>query len=73
MEQAVPVAIMKDKFDGTTVTVETPTFLPGRYPEGGGDARLDSSGVVGKPTLVARRYRPLETLHPRSGLPLWCA
>ena len=38
MEKAVPVAIMKDKFDGTTLAVETPTFISGRYPSGGGDA-----------------------------------
>jgi uncharacterized membrane protein len=38
MEKAVPVAIMKDKFDGTTLAVESPTFISGRYPSGGGDA-----------------------------------
>ena len=38
LEQAVPVAIMKDKFDGTTLSVESPTFISGRYPVGGGDA-----------------------------------
>lgn len=38
LEQAVPIAIMKDKFDGTTIAVETPTFISGRYPSGGGDA-----------------------------------
>ena len=38
LEQTVPVAIMKDKFDGTTIAVETPTFISGRYPSGGGDA-----------------------------------
>lgn len=30
LEQAVPVAIMKDKFDGTTLAVETPTFISGK-------------------------------------------
>ena len=44
MEKAVPVAIMKDKFDGTAVTLETPTFISGRYPVGGGDADRFSSG-----------------------------
>ena len=44
MEKAVPVAIMKDKFDGTAVTLETPTFISGRYPVGGGDADQFSSG-----------------------------
>ena len=38
LEQAVPVAIMKDKFDGTTIAADTPTFISGRYPSGGGDA-----------------------------------
>ena len=38
LEQSVPVAIMKDKFDGTTLAIDTPTFVPGRYPSGGGDA-----------------------------------
>jgi len=38
MEKAVPVAIMKDKFDGTTLAVESPTFISGRYPSSGGDA-----------------------------------
>ena len=38
LEQAVPIAIMKDKFDGTTLAAETPTFISGRYPQGGGDA-----------------------------------
>ena len=38
LEQAVPIAIMKDKFDGTTLAAETPTFISGRYPPGGGDA-----------------------------------
>ena len=38
LELAVPVAIMKDKFDGTTLAVESPTFISGRYPAGGGDA-----------------------------------
>ncbi|MGB0365719.1 MAG: hypothetical protein ACPGJD_06640 [Candidatus Poseidoniaceae archaeon] len=53
LEQAVPVAIMKDKFDGTTVAVESPTFISGRYPSGGGDAtgrgswQTDSGGPVG--------------------------
>ncbi|MGB1493062.1 MAG: hypothetical protein ACPG8X_07050, partial [Candidatus Poseidoniaceae archaeon] len=36
MEKAVPVAIMKDKFDGTTIAVESPSFISGRYPSGGG-------------------------------------
>ena len=38
LEQSVPVAIMKDKFDGTTLAIDTPTFVSGRYPSGGGDA-----------------------------------
>ena len=38
LEQTVPVAIMKDKFDGTTIAVESPSFISGRYPSGGGDA-----------------------------------
>lgn len=38
LEQAVPIAIMKDKFDGTTLAAETPTFISGRYPQSGGDA-----------------------------------
>ncbi|MGB2352907.1 MAG: hypothetical protein ACPH9J_04295 [Candidatus Poseidoniaceae archaeon] len=53
MEKAVPVAIMKDKFDGTTIAVESPSFISGRYPSGGGDAtgrgswQTDSGGPVG--------------------------
>ena len=43
LEQAVPVAIMKDKFDGTTLSVDSPTFLSGRYPVGGGDAEGSGS------------------------------
>ena len=38
LEQAVPVAIMKDKFDGTAIAYDSPTFLSGRYPVNGGDA-----------------------------------
>lgn len=38
LEKAVPIAIMKDKFDGTTIAADTPTFISGRYPSGGGDA-----------------------------------
>ena len=44
LEQAVPVAIMKDKFDGTTLAANVPTFISGRYPVGGGDADRFSSG-----------------------------
>lgn len=53
LEQAVPVAIMKDKFDGTTFAAETPTFISGRYPSNGGDAtgagswQTDSGGPEG--------------------------
>ena len=43
LEQAVPVAIMKDKFDGTTLSVDSPTFISGRYPVGGGDAEGSGS------------------------------
>lgn len=53
MEQTVPVAVMKDSYDGTTLAVDTPTFLSGRYPSGGGDAtaggswQTDTGGPVG--------------------------
>ena len=52
-EQTVPVAVMKDSYDGTTLAVDTPTFLSGRYPSGGGDAtaggswQTDTGGPVG--------------------------
>ena len=53
LEQTVPVAIMKDSFDGTALSANTPTFLSGRYPSGGGDAtgtgswQDDTGGPVG--------------------------
>ena len=54
MEQTVPVAIMKDAFDGTKVSNEnSPTFIPARYPASGGDAtaigswREDNGGPEG--------------------------
>lgn len=43
LEQAVPVAVMKDSFDGTTLAVDTPTFISGRYPVNGGDATAGGS------------------------------
>ena len=43
LEQTVPVAIMKDSFDGTTLAVDSPTFISGRYPAGGGDATAQGS------------------------------
>lgn len=36
MEKTVPIAIMKDPFDGTTT--QSSTFMSGRYPVNGGDA-----------------------------------
>jgi len=53
LDQTVPVAVMKDSYDGTTLAVDTPTFLSGRYPSGGGDAtaggswQTDTGGPVG--------------------------
>ena len=54
LEQAVQVAIMKDKFEGTKVSNEaSPTFIPARYPATGGDAtgfgswRTDTGGPEG--------------------------
>ena len=51
-EMAVPVAIMSDAFDGTAYTGDV-TFIPGRYPAGGGNAegagswQTNSGGAVG--------------------------
>ena len=36
MEQTVPIAIMNDRFDGSTT--QSSTFFPARYPVNGGDA-----------------------------------
>ena len=41
MEMEVPVAIMKDKFDGTTT--QSSTFIPARYPVNGGNAEGSGS------------------------------
>jgi uncharacterized membrane protein len=51
-EMAVPVAIMSDEFEGTENT-GVDTFIPGRYPAGGGNAeepgswQTNSGGAVG--------------------------
>ena len=53
LEQTVPVAVMKDSFDGTTLAADTSTFISGRYPTNGGDAtaggswQTDTGGPVG--------------------------
>jgi uncharacterized membrane protein len=53
LDQTVPVAVMKDSFDGTTLAADTPTFISGRYPANGGDATAagswqdDTGGPVG--------------------------
>lgn len=41
LEKTVPIAIMKDSFDGTTT--QSSTFIPGRYPVDGGNAVADGS------------------------------
>jgi hypothetical protein len=38
LEKTVPIAIMKDSFDGTQASIMQPTFIPGRYPVDGGNA-----------------------------------
>ena len=53
LEQTVPVAVMKDSFDGTALSANTPSFISGRYPANGGDATAggswqdDTGGPVG--------------------------
>ena len=37
LDKTVPVAVMKDSFDGTTLAFNSPTFVSGRYPVNGGD------------------------------------
>ena len=54
LEQAVPIAIMKDKFDGTTLAAETPTFISGRYPQ---VVAMQQVLEVGKPTLEVQKER----------------
>ena len=52
MEMTVPVAIMSDPFEGTSVNAQE-TFIPGRYPATGGNAegagswQTNSGGAVG--------------------------
>lgn len=41
LEKTVPVAIMRDSFDGTTT--QSSTFIPARYPVDGGNANGDGS------------------------------
>ncbi len=45
LEQTVPIAIMKDLFDGTQAAINSPTFIPGRYPVDGGNAIARGSWV----------------------------
>ena len=53
LDKTVPVAVMKDSFDGTTAAFNSPTFVSGRYPANGGDAtgfgswQDDTGGPVG--------------------------
>ena len=53
LDKSVPVAVMKDSFDGTTAAFNSPTFVSGRYPANGGDAtgggswQDDTGGPVG--------------------------
>ena len=53
LDKTVPVAVMKDSFDGTTLALDSPTFISGRYPVNGGDAvgggswQDDTGGPVG--------------------------